>query len=125
MKKQIALVLTLVASLMTACDDTDPGPGTSTPLPAPSTVTVIRSIYPSAGAPGSTVAIYGENFGPTASYNYVTFDSVSADITYVGYGVLNVLVPDNLPAGDYAINLNVEGQLASAPLMFTVSNSPY
>ena len=36
-------------------------------------MTVIRSIYPSAGAPGSTVAIYGENFGPTSSYNYVTF----------------------------------------------------
>ena len=26
MKKQITLALTLVASLMTACDDTDPGP---------------------------------------------------------------------------------------------------
>ncbi len=29
MKKQIALVLTLVALLMTACDDTDPGPATT------------------------------------------------------------------------------------------------
>ena len=125
MKKQIALVLTFVALLMTACDDTDPGPSTGSPMPAPSTLTVIRSIYPSGGAPGSTVAIYGENFGPTASYNFVTFDSVAAEITHVENGVLKVLVPENLPDGDYTINLNAEGQLSSAPRMFTVTSSPY
>jgi hypothetical protein len=125
MKKQIALVLTFVALLMTACDDTDPRPFTGTPLPAPATLTVIRSIFPSDGAPGSTVAIYGENFGPTASHNFVTFDSVAAEITHVEYGVLKVLVPENLPDGDYTINLNAEGQLSSAPRMFTVTGSPY
>ena len=125
MKKQIALVLTFVALLMTACDDTDPGPSTGIPMPAPPTSTVIRSIYPSGGAPGSTVAIYGENFGPTASHNFVTFDSVAAEITHVEHGVLKVLVPENLPDGAYSINLNAEGHLSSAPSMFTVTGSPY
>ena len=126
MKNQIALVLTFVALLMTACNDTDPGPATTNvPLPYPSTEAAIRSIYPDAGAPGSTVAIFGENFGPTSSYNVVTFGSVSAEITYVGDGVINVLVPENLADGDYTIYLNAEGQLMSAPRMFTVTNSPY
>jgi hypothetical protein len=126
MKKQIALVLTLVVSLLTACDNTDPGPTTPPDVtPHISQVTVIRSVYPSVGTPGSTVAIFGENFGPTVSENYVTFDSVSADITYVGYGVLNVRVPENLADGDYSINLNAEGRQTSAPSMFKVTNSPY
>jgi len=125
MKKQIALVLTLVALSMTACDDTDPGPAINAPMPAPSTETVIRTIYPMTGASGSTVAIYGENFGPTSSYNFVTFDSVPADITSVGDGIINVLVPENLPAGDYTIHVNAEGQLSSAPYMFTVTSSAY
>jgi hypothetical protein len=122
MKTQIILILTLVASLMSACDDTAPGP---TPIPAPTTEPVIRSVYPSAGAPGSTVAIFGDNFGPTSSQNYVTFESVSAEVTYVGYGVINVIVPENLADGDYAINVNVEGQLADARFVFTVTDSPY
>ena len=83
MKNQIILVLTFVASLMTACDDTDPVPVTGSPILAPSTETVIHYIYPSGGAPGSTVSIYGENFGPTSSYNYVTFGSEYAEITHV------------------------------------------
>ena len=123
MKKQIALVLALVA-LMTACDTTDPAP-TTIPMPVPSTAAVIRSVYPSTGAPGSTVAIYGENFGPTSSHNYVTFDSASAEITYVGSGVINVVVPENLASGEYTISLNVEGQLAHAPSTFTVVDGPF
>jgi len=125
MKKQIALVLTLVALSMTACDNTDPGPAINGSLPAPLTDTVVRAIYPIAGESGSTVTIYGENFGPTPSYNFVTFDSVPADITSVADGIINVLVPENLPAGDYTINVNAEGQLSSAPLKFTVTSNSY
>jgi hypothetical protein len=124
MKKQITLVLTLVVSLMTACDNTDPVPNNNM-KPVPSPEAIIRSVYPSAGAPGSTVAIFGENFGPTISQNYVTFDSVSADVTYAGYGILNVIVPENLADGSYTINLNTDGRMTSAPSIFTVTNSPY
>jgi hypothetical protein len=125
MKKQIALVLTFVALLMTACDDTDPSPTTGISTPVYSTVTIIHALYPSAGAPGSTVSIYGENFGPAISHNLVTFDSFAAQIISVGSGVLNVRVPEHLPEGDYTIKVNVEGQVTSAPRKFTVTNSPY
>ena len=124
MKKQITLVLTLVVSLMTACDNTDPAPAPPF-TDFPSQVTAIRSIYPSVGTPGSTVAIFGENFGPTISENYVTFDSISADITYVGYGVMNVRVPENLSDGEYSINLSAEGRQTSAPQIFKVTGSQY
>jgi len=125
MKKQIALVLTLVALSIAACNDTDPGPALNAPMPAPLTDTVIRAIYPNAGESGSKVAIYGENFGPTPSYNFVTFDSVPADIISVEAGIINVVVPENLPAGNYTINVNAEGQLSSAPGMFTVTSNSY
>jgi hypothetical protein len=124
MKNQIIFVLAIVASLMSACDDTDPVP-TTIPMPVPSTEASIRSVYPSEGAPGSTVAIFGDNFGPTSSHNYVTFDAVSADITYVGYGIINVTVPEGLANGDYTIIVNAEGYVAAAPRTFTVINSPY
>ena len=124
MKNQIIFALAIVASLISACDDTDPVP-TTIPIPVPSSDAIIRSVYPSAGAPGSTVAIFGENFGPTSSHNYVSFDAVGADITYVGYGVINVTVPEGLANGDYTITVNAEGQVAAAPSTFTVFDSPY
>ena len=124
MKNQIIFALAIVASLISACDDTDPVP-TTIPMPVPSTDAIIRSVYPSDGAPGSTVAIFGENFGPTSSHNYVSFDAVGADITYVGYGVINVTVPEGLANGDYTITVNAEGQVAAAPSTFTVTDSPY
>jgi hypothetical protein len=128
MKKQIALVLTLAALLMSACDDENPvGPGpTPTPLsqayakPEP----VIYSIYPNAGAPGTTLAILGTNFSPALSNNYVMFGSTSAEITYVGYGVISIRVP-NLPEGDYEINVTTDGQARRAAQMFTITNSQH
>jgi hypothetical protein len=121
MKKQFALLFT-AAFLMTACDDgtiIEPGPfRPSEPLMA------ISSIYPTSGAPGSTVAIFGENFGATNSTNFVRFDSAEAEVTYVGYGILNVRVPMHLPDGAYAINVVAEGRIANTPEMFTVINSP-
>lgn len=124
MKKQLALVLTLTAFLMTACDDEPvrpkwtPGPNPPTQIASP---VRINSIYPNDGAPGITVAIFGENFGTSISDNYVTFDSVSADVLYVGHGMLSVRVPMNLAEGSYAINVSANGQVASAPRMFQVA----
>ena len=120
MKKQIALVLTLAALLMSACDkENDVSPR---PTPTPLTQPEIYSIHPSVGAPGSTMAILGTNFSPALSNNYVMFGSTSAEITYVSYGVLSVRVP-NLPDGDYEINVTADGQARRAPQMFTIDNS--
>ena len=126
MKKQIAFALALVASLMAACSDSDPRPITApTVNPSPSSATVIRSVYPDTGTPGSAISIFGDNFGASSSENYVRFGSVSADVTYAGVGVLHVLVPQHLPDGDYIINLDVNGALTTAPGTFTVMNSPF
>ena len=126
MKKQIALVLTLAALLISACDDEHPV--RPRPIPPPPTQTnatpepEIYSIYPSAGAPGSTVAILGANFGPAILANHVAFGSFAAEITYVGYGVITVRVP-NLPEGDYEINVTSDGQTRRAAQMFSITNS--
>jgi len=120
MKKQIPLAFALVALLFSACDPENsviPGP------PPPHTPEAgIRSVYPNAGAPGSAVAIFGENFAPTISENYVTFSSSTAEVTYVNEGMLNVIVP-NLEDGDYEITVYTGGQVRRAPQMFTVITS--
>jgi hypothetical protein len=123
MKKQIIFVLALVASFVSACDDTDTAHRPSPPIPPPATEAVIRAFYPNAGAPGTSVAIFGENFGTASSRHYVTFESVPAEITYVGYDMMNVTVPEGLPDGDYSIIVSVEGLQAKAPRTFTVINS--
>jgi hypothetical protein len=120
MKKQIALVLTLAAFLVSACDDENsvsPAPPYQ-PKPEP----VVTSFHPNAGESGSTVVIFGENFGPAISDNYVTFGSSYAEVTYVSHGVITVRVP-HLQDGDYEINVNADGQLRRAPQMFTIINS--
>lgn len=123
MKKQIALVLTLAAFLISACDDENPRP---VPLsqPQPRQEPIINSIYPNAGPAGSTVSIIGENFSPAISNNYVTFGSSYAEVTYVGYGILNFRVP-NLADGDYEINVTTDGQVRRAPQMFTIISSQH
>ena len=120
MKKQIPLAFALMALLFSACNDENsviPGPP---PPPAPEAI--IRSVYPNAGAPGSTVAIFGENFGPTISENYVTFSSSTAEVTYVSEGMLTVIVP-TIEDGDYEITVYTGGQVRRAPQMFTVITS--
>jgi hypothetical protein len=122
MKKQIALVLAFAAFLISACDDENaPRP---TPLPQPTAIQepIIRSFYPKAAPSGSTVVIFGENFGPALSDNYVSFGSSSAEIIYVSHGVLNVRVPE-LTDGDYEIKVQANGQVRRASQMFTVVSS--
>jgi len=120
MKKQIALVLTLAALLVSACDNEHPV--SLSPSPRSPDQPLIYSIYPNAGAPGTTVAILGANFGPAILDNHVAFGSSPAEITHVGYGALTVRVP-NLPEGDYEINVTAEGQARRAPHMFTITTS--
>jgi len=124
MKKQIALVLTLAAFLISACDDENPVSPRPTPQTNAKPEPEIYSVHPNAGAPGSIVAILGANFSPALSNNYVMFGSTSAEITYVGYGVLRARVP-NLPEGDYEIYVTADGQARRAPQMFAIDNSQY
>jgi hypothetical protein len=121
MKKLFAFLFT-AAFFMTACEDDDP---TIIPTPIISEpAMVIRSFYPASGAPGTTVAIFGENFGATNSSNFVRFDSAEAEVLNVGHGMLQVRVPRNLPSGTYAINVIADGKVASSPEMFRVIDTP-
>jgi len=128
MKKQIALVLTLAAFLISACDDETQVSPRPTPQPPTQTTDttepVIYSIYPSVGVPGSTLVILGANFSTSVSNNLVMFGSTNAEITYVGYTAIGVRVP-NLPEGDYEINVTTEGQVRRATQMFRIDNSQH
>jgi len=123
MKNQLIISLAIAAFSLIACEDEEV-PQRSFPIEHKPEM-VIRSMYPSSGSPGTTVAIFGENFGPTIADHDVTFDSVYAEITYVGYGVINVKVPANLADGNYAINIRTSQQVATAPSLFTVTDSKY
>lgn len=116
----ITLAITLTAFLMSACED-EPEYYRTSPatLPYPNPM-VIRNMYPSAGEPGSTVTIYGENFGSSDSNNYVAFDSANAEIIYITYEAINVRVPMDIPEGDYKITVTSNGQTADAPRKFSV-----
>src|SRR5688572_22486210 len=84
----VTLAITLAAFLMTACDDDSKFcTGCPNPPPSPPVVAdtlIIRSMYPSAGAPGTAVTIIVENFNNSAADHYVTFGSSFAEIIYVG-----------------------------------------
>jgi hypothetical protein len=115
----VTLAITFAAFLMTACED-EPEYSNYTPTLPPTHQMVIRNMYPSAGAPGSTVAILGENFGTSASDNHVLFGSSYAEILYITYGVINVRVPMDIPEGEYRITVSSNGQSADSPRVFTV-----
>jgi len=117
----LTLAITLGAFLMTACDDDPEYLNYTTPTLPPTYPMVIRSMFPAAGAPGSTVVILGENFGESPDDNYVAFGSAYAEILYVSYGVINVRVPMGIPEGDYTINISSNGQSCEAPRVFRVT----
>jgi hypothetical protein len=124
LKRKLTLLTTfavvLASLLMTACEEEPTYYKYSGPTLPSTTPMVIRNMYPSVGAPGSTVAIIGENFGTSASDNYVAFGSSYAEILYITYGVISVRVPEDLPEGDYMINVSSNGQSADAPRAFSV-----
>ena len=126
MKKQLVLIVTLSSLLMMACED-EPAyksiPGGSSNVNPGSSQPLIDSFHPKSARPGSTVVIFGQNFGPAISDNDVTFDSTFAEIKEVQSGTLIVTVPMNLPPGSYLIKVSTRGAHASAPDLFTVANS--
>lgn len=119
----VTLAITLAAFLMTACDDDSKictGCPNPPPPPPPADTLIIRSMYPSAGAPGTEVTIMVENFNNSAADHYVTFGSSFAEIIYFSYGMLTVNVPMDLEDGEYPVNIRSNGQIADAPLKFKV-----
>ena len=114
------LAVILASFLTTACED-EPKYYRSYPTrPCSPLPLVISGMYPSAGAPGSTVAILGGTFDTSAPDNYVTFGSFYAEIVDITYSVINVRVPMDVPEGDYRISVSSNGQSADSPDLFSV-----
>ncbi|HET6542069.1 MAG TPA: IPT/TIG domain-containing protein [Chryseolinea sp.] len=132
LKRKLTLLITiaiaLAAFLMTACEpDPEPCincvtvPSSPDPNTTPPTDQIaIRSIHPSAGAPGSKVTIVLENYSNATSDQYVTFGPSSAEVIYARYGMMIVRVPMDLKDGDYQVNIRSNGQVARAPQEFKV-----
>jgi hypothetical protein len=128
MKKQLVLIVTLSSLLMMACEEEPayksmPGGTSSGNVNPGSSQPLIDSFHPKSAKPGSTVVIFGQNFGPAVSDNDVRFDSTTAEIKEVHAGTLIVTVPMNLPQGSYIIHVSTRGANASAPDAFIVTNS--
>ena len=123
MKTQLALALTLCLLSMTACDDDIVYPYNGSPqaVPTESKKVSINSFFPQSGKGGSTVGIFGENFGSGNSGNNVTFGGQYAEITQVQPGILVVRVPMNLVEGNYLISISANGGTAEAGSAFKVT----
>lgn len=119
MKKELILVFVISTLSLIGCEeDYFAGNGAvSDPVPVPT----FSSFSPESGAGGVTVAIFGENLGQSISDNYVTFNGTYAEITQVQSGIIIVRVPDNLPQGDYTINVITGGQTLASTKTFKVS----
>lgn len=120
MKKLLILVFVIAALSLTGCDDdTQDYPVAQSPNPgAPPT---ISSFHPESGTGGIVVAIFGENLGPSIADNYVTFNGNYSEVVQVQTGIIMVRVPENLPQGDYTINVITRGQTVTSAKAFKVS----
>ena len=123
MKKQLALVLTVSLLSMTACYDEPVGPAIKglQPDQTPAKKVSISSFYPESGRGGSTVAIFGENFGATKADNNVTFGGQFAEIVEAQTLTVIVRVPKNLKEGSYVVSISANGGTAESASAFELT----
>jgi uncharacterized protein (TIGR03437 family) len=79
----------------------------------------IGNIDPTEGPTGTEVTITGENFGPNAEDNTVTFNGTEANINAASETVLVAVVPEDATTGPVAVA--VDGKTAIGP-NFTVTD---
>ncbi len=120
MKKHLILGFVIAALSLSGCND-DPQDYPIVQSPSPGTSPAISSFQPESGQGGISVAIFGENFGPTPADNYVTFNGAYSEVVQAQSGIIVVRVPMNLPQGDYTINVITGGQTVTSPKPFKVS----
>ena len=116
MKQTLILVLVIATLSFASCEEDYVKPA----VPAQVPVLRISSFYPESGLPGSTVAVFGENFGTAISDNYVTFNGIRSEVTQVQSGAIVLRVPLNLPQGDYHINVLARNQTVTSSDSFKV-----
>jgi len=123
MKKQLAFVLTVSVLSMTSCYEEPVRPNYKGVQADPTAVKKIgiSSFYPEAGKGGSTIAIFGENFGATKGDNNVTFGGQYAEIIDAQSAILVVRVPMNLKEGSYVVSVSANGGTAEGGSAFKVT----
>jgi hypothetical protein len=80
---------------------------------------VVNSIEPSVGSPGTSVVISGQGFGESY-YNSVYFGNVYAPIMSQTDTEINVRVPDSLSAGNWMVQVSLNGIRLSTTVNFQV-----
>ncbi|WP_168193935.1 IPT/TIG domain-containing protein [Pontibacter sp. SGAir0037] len=103
--------------------------GVTTVLPGEYTVTAptISSISPASGLPGSTFSLFGSNFPYYYSYYYnndlnVKIGDIPAAVQSVSTGQISVMVPQDMPAGNYKVTLTVGPNTVEAPQQYKVTS---
>lgn len=81
-------------------------------------------LVPSAGVAGTSVTIWGVNFGSSQGTSTVTFGGISAEVTdWSNYSIV-VPVPTGVSNGNITVQVTVGG-LAANTQTFTVSTNPF
>lgn len=113
----IIAALLIISAFSNACDQTDlPTNLSDDQLP------IIRSVEPDSGTFGTSVTINGDRFEALAERLEVNFNGVEAEITGIGEGEIEVLVPKNSETGP--ITLRIGNQTVTGPVfdyLLTVS----
>ena len=110
---KLSILFMLLLVLAWGCSDDDDGPE------AP----FITSLNPDSSLPGTDISITGRNFGTDASATIVNFGTTAATINNISATLINVTVPENLPAGDITITITLGGQ-KSNEVSFEVAAIP-
>ena len=83
----------------------------------------ILNIVPLSGLPGQTIAIYGQNFSPTAGNNTVKINGLNATVLSATATTLVVQIPDGVTSGPVTVTVG-GNTVSSLPLTFSVPNVP-
>jgi len=90
----------------------------------PVTNPLTYSLVPSAGVAGTSVTIWGTNFGSSQGTSTVTFGGITAQVrSWNNYSIV-VSVPTGVSSGNITVQVTVGG-LAANTQTFTVSTNPF
>lgn len=101
--------------------------GVTTVLPGEFSITppVVTSISPASGLPGSSFSIFGNNFpagysGYNDYYLKAKMGEVPVSFSSISSGQLTLMVPTDMPVGEYKITVTAGPHTVEAPQNYTV-----
>jgi uncharacterized delta-60 repeat protein len=85
-------------------------------------IPVITGFSPASGPIGTVVTIFGTNFSPVASNNFVRFEGFRATVLAAGSNSLTVVVLVGAPRGPLTVTVNGMTAYANIPFLVTYPN---